>query len=674
VLPDKCLDAAEDFRRVMSRLTRVARFVATAWASVAASSAAALVAFVLHLSGVDTSAVRVLALAAFLLVATAATTTWWRRWTLVRVAHELERRAGGLDNVIVTAAEAIESPRRPLHPVLAAAVWEAAQHRLPAAAAQAPGVMGPLAAAVLCMVAGGATIWSLGPAQDRPRGIDAAGAVPESRVFARLGDVRVRVTPPAYTGRAPFEAVNPESITVLEGSRVRVDVIAADRVQIIDPGQAAVDLERDGDLWTHTFTPAASRVLLLQPRAMGEPRLLHVRVDPDRRPIVRIQAPARDLVLPDAHRRIQVEIAAEDDLALAQITLRYTRVAGSGESFTFEEGDLPLETRQASTAAWHGRATLALDGLKLDEGDTLVYRALARDGVPNREPSASETYIIEIGRLAGVASTGFAVPEERDRQALSQQMVIIKTERLHAARAAIGPDALLEQSRLLAVEQRMVRAEFVFMTGGHVEDEVAEAEAGHEIVEGRQENEAQVELLKAIREMSRAEARLNDGETAQALVFERAALQALQRAFDRRRYLLRTLPERTRIDPGRRLTGDRQDARETRLATAAERPDPVVAAARAVLGELTDAADTVSASAALAARIVAVDPAHAELQHVALNVAAASGTDARRAARRDAQRVLAGLMRSRLGAPPRGVVRGDSLSGHVADALERRRR
>ena len=147
-----------------------------------------------------------------------------------------------------------------------------------------------------------------------------------------------------------------------------------------------------------------------------------------------------------------------------------------------------------------------------------------------------------------MATAGFALPEERDRQAISQQMVIVKTERLHKDRATLAADAALEQARLLAIEQRMVKAEFVFMTGGEVEDEVAEAEAGHELAEGRGENQSQVDLLAAMREMSRAEARLNAGDTAQALVFERAALRALQRAFDRRRYLLRTLPERARID------------------------------------------------------------------------------------------------------------------------------
>ena len=96
----------------------------------------------------------------------------------------------------------------------------------------------------------------------------------------------------------------------------------------------------------------------------------------------------------------------------------------------------------------------------------------------------------------------------------------------------------------------MVRAEFVFMTGGEVVDEVEEATASHELTEGRLENRGQSELVAAIREMSRAEARLNAADATAALVFERAALKALQRAFDRRRYLLRAHP-RARADRSR---------------------------------------------------------------------------------------------------------------------------
>ncbi len=213
-----------------------------------------------------------------------------------------------------------------------------------------------------------------------------------------------------------------------------------------------------------------------------------------------------------------------------------------------------MKVRAEGPSDWRGETQIDLDALKLVDGDTLVYRAIATDRKPGADPSMSDTFLIEIGRLAGVASTGFAVDEDRDRQGLSQQMLIIKTERLHASRNSMAAEAFQEQSRLLAVEQRMVKAEFVFMTGGEVADEIEEAEHAHELAEGRFENTAQVELLTAIREMSRAEARLNAADTAQALTYERAALRALQRAFDRRRYLLRTLPERARIDPARRLT------------------------------------------------------------------------------------------------------------------------
>ena len=111
------------------------------------------------------------------------------------------------------------------------------------------------------------------------------------------------------------------------------------------------------------------------------------------------------------------------------------------------------------------------------------------------------------------------------------------------------------------MEQRMVRAEVVFLGGGEIEDEVEEAAHSHELAEGRLENRGRAEMLRAINFMSRAEAQLNDGRADEALAFERQALASLERALDRRRYFLRTLPDRSRIDATRRLTGDRRDAR-----------------------------------------------------------------------------------------------------------------
>lgn len=650
-----------------------ARVAACAWALVAAAAASALVAIGVTLAGGSLRSTRFAAIATLLAATAIASFLWTRRGTLARVAADLERRAGGLDNLIVTAAEAAEGRQRPLHPVVAAPLWQAATERLSSARPHAPAVAVPAILAALSLASALLVTWTLPrvPLRAGTRLTTTGPAGGAGGVLA-TGDLRVHVTPPAYTRREVSVAVNPDAISVLEGSQVRLDVsTAGEGVRLVHPGHGSVDLARAGDVWTHAFTADASRVLLLQPQTTDGrgARLLHVRVDPDRRPIVRIEAPARDLVMRDSSGQVPVHVVAEDDLALDDVALRYTRVAGSGETFTFEEGEAPLTIERATPTAWRARATLSLGSLKLEEGDTLVYRAIARDGKPGREPSVSDTFIVEIGRLAGAASAGFAVPRERDRQAISQQMVIIKTERLHAARATMAPNAFAEQTRLLAIEQRMVKAEFVFMTGGHVEDEVAEAEAGHELAEGRLENEAQVELLNAIREMSRAEARLNDTDTARALVFERAALRALQRAFDRRRYLLRTLPERTRIDPARRLTGERREARGQSDEGVPRAPDLVVAAARAALIELAAAAHTSGSLALVAARVVAVDPEHADLQRAAVALGAAVAAEDRRAAIDGVQRVLTAVILLRVGAAPRGNLSFDPLDGRVADVL-----
>ena len=124
-----------------------------------------------------------------------------------------------------------------------------------------------------------------------------------------------------------------------------------------------------------------------------------------------------------------------------------------------------------------------------------------------------------------------------------------------------------------------------------MEDEVEEAAHSDELAEGRLENRGRAEMVRAINFMSRAEAQLNDGRAKRRCAFERQALASLERALDRRRYFLRTLPDRSRIDTTRRLTGDRREARSwvrDRAASAA----PVVDAndSADVMRELVSAA------------------------------------------------------------------------------------
>ena len=112
----------------------------------------------------------------------------------------------------------------------------------------------------------------------------------------------------------------------------------------------------------------------------------------------------------------------------------------------------------------------------------------------------------------------------------------------------------------LAVEQRMIRAEFVFMLGGEINDEEVEAEQSVELQAGRLQNRGQRDLRSATIAMSQAEKSLTGTNTADALTAERAAVAALQRAFSRDRYILRAMATRSPLDPSRRLTGDLAEA------------------------------------------------------------------------------------------------------------------
>ena len=292
----------------------------------------------------------------------------------------------------------------------------------------------------------------------------------------------------------------------------------------------------------------------------GSPRLIAITVVPDRTPVVRIERPARDLLLPDARSSVEVTGSVADDIAIRELTLRYTKVSGSGEQIDFVEGELPLQIARESEQQWQARGAIALPRLGLEPGDSLVYRLVAQDGrTGDAGMAASDTYFVEIAGPGQVPLEGVEMPPEQERYALSQQMIVVKIKRLRERERALPAAALEEQTGAIAAEQRSVRANFVFLMGGHVEDEEEEAEQSHEIQEGRLENSSRRDISRAVSHMTTAEQGLTARDTAAALHAATQAVEALQRAFGRNRYILRTLASRTKLDPSRRLTGARDD-------------------------------------------------------------------------------------------------------------------
>jgi hypothetical protein len=438
------------------------------------------------------------------------------------------------------------------------------------------------------------------------------------------GELRRRVVaelrPPRYIGVGSSELVNPERIDAVEGTSLRLRVAGgASRIRF---GSSVLAGRQEGDVLIAETTLTESGYLAVEP---GGP-LVPVTVTPDRAPAITVDAPGRDLLLPASVDGIPVSASATDDFGLESLEIRYTKVSGTGEQFEFEEGTLPLALSRSTEREWQGRARLALNALKLGPGDALVYRAVGRD---RRQGDAglasSDTFFVEILGPGQVALEGVEMPPEQERYALSQQMVVLKIQRLRARERSMNRAALEEEAAAIAAEQRAVRANFIFLMGGHVEDEFEEAEQSHEIQEGRLENNARKDISAAIHQMSLSEQGLTAVDTGRALPPAKAAVEALQRAFGRNRYILRSLAARSRIDPSRRLTGELDAAADWRRKLTPVVVDRTMRESRALMVELLDIAAAIHARGQvpdqrftrLAEQALAVEPAAAEWQDVA---------------------------------------------------------
>jgi len=166
----------------------------------------------------------------------------------------------------------------------------------------------------------------------------------------------------------------------------------------------------------------------------------------------------------------------------------------------------------------------------------------------------------------------------------------------------------------------MIRAEFVFMLGGEVEDEEVEAEQSSELQSGRLQNRGQRDLRAATIAMSQAEKLLTGASTREALTAERAAVAALQRAFARDRYILRALGSRTELDMKRRLTGTVADAtggRRERPPTRPNRRPALLQDLLAGIGALKANGSSAAAATTLAREALRIDAESAVLRKAA---------------------------------------------------------
>jgi hypothetical protein len=612
------------------------------------------------------------------------------------VVRRLERAQPDSRNLIVTADELAREAlaARPLvrARVFADAAASVQRIDLRTAFPIAPVVRAALLAAVAWTTMETMHLWQ-GPLSRAGSGMLSRSASPTNAPAAAWLQVSVVIEPPAYTGLKETRAVDPEQLQAIEGSALVLSIDAsAPRISVEHDGNTRT-LERgaDGRFSERLALTKTGYVLIVAgadgaataPVAeTGVRRMMPVVVSPDALPGVRVTTPGRDLVYAGGNPRIAFNARATDDFGLRSLTLRYTKVTGSGENFEFQEGEIPLALARTSARDWSGSASRSLAELNLKDGDMLVYRAVAADARPGDGSATSDAFVIEISKLGVAAGDAFTLPEEESKYALSQQMLIVKTERLHQRRGSLAPGDFAEQALNLGVEQRMIRAEFVFMLGGEINDEEVEAEQSVELQAGRLQNRGQRDLRAATIAMSQAEKLLAGANTGEALIAERAAVTALQRAFSRDRYILRALATRSQLDAARRLTGSLADATGWRRVA----PDVPANRRTALLQDLLRGISELIApgpkgpgrqALVLAEEAIRIDPTSAALRQAATELQRAGGaTDPvvrSRALAAAATAAAAEARRAHADAPLPAPHVAPALAGAFADALRRPR-
>jgi hypothetical protein len=533
-------------------------------------------------------------------------------------AHEIERHSGALRNLLVTGEELLAAPDRTPAYMRQRVLREAA---VASVGIDPRGVvpLGREIAATGVAVVLLASAWLMPSAGARVNQVSAA----TTGRTAPAAPLEIDIAPPSYTGRPRRQLLNPASLDVLAGSTATIRVAGAPSLAVRVNG-TTLPVAGHGDVQA---TLTESGFVAVDGGAVHA--LLPLTVTPDAAPDVRVTAPGRDLRVTDARVSIPIRAAATDDIGLRAFDLRYTIISGGGEQFTFSEGTLPATLVKDSERAWKAEASLSLAALKLEPGDALVYRAVAADARPGGAGEASsDTFFVEIARPGDEALEGIDMPPDKERYALSEAMVVVKIQRLIAHEASMRRGEIEEAAGAIAAEQRAVRANFIFMLGGEVEDEVVEAETSHEIQEGRLANQARKDIVAATVLMAKVEQALAAVSTRTALPLAQEAVRTLQRAFGHSRYLLRALPARIRIDPSRRLAGDLTTVRDWRRDLLAPAADPGVASARDALGDLLAIARAPKAPDAgsltrIAERVLAIEPGAAEVQTASRSIVAA---------------------------------------------------
>ncbi|HEU4456751.1 MAG TPA: hypothetical protein VFR81_27025 [Longimicrobium sp.] len=282
-------------------------------------------------------------------------------------------------------------------------------------------------------------------------------------------ELRWTVQPPAYARLDAREGRGDDPISALPGSRVRIRSRFPDRwdgVRAGAIGGASLPVRRAGEEWIVEYVmPPDARGLSLEAMADGgvvDRRIVPLAPLPDQPPDVQLMEPREDLVLASGAGRITLRATAADDYGVGAFDLHWTHSRGSGESYEFVEGDWAFARVSQNGKTSTGELVVDLGTLRLQPGDIMHIRAVARDrnNVTGPGESVSRTRIIRVARPEEMdqINTDVGVPPELPKDpVMSQRMIILMTERLIRERPRLSRQQLQARSSEIAQHQSRLR-------------------------------------------------------------------------------------------------------------------------------------------------------------------------------------------------------------------------
>jgi hypothetical protein len=575
-----------------------------------------------------------------------------RRRTLVEIAREIERATRSSRNALVTMAESLENAERSQSKLYMFTRLET-QARVELskigerAVAPPEGAIrgaGALALTLFLMLvlrlavptafarAAKRVLWLErdDAFSERLASNGATNGSDEVAAVVTIEELRVRVQPPAYSGLSAQEVSGDAPVRALAGSQVEVFLSASGPVEGASLAfNGVVNSMRSLGAGQFSGTFTASQSGAFETRVQADERIAPapivraIEVYNDVAPQARITEPASDQLLRSLPASpVMVRWTASDDLGLANVSLKYIKSRGEGDSAKFTNGEVNIgSVERGNVREWRGTAALDLVHLDMQPGDTLVFWVEAHDRNPsanNTGRSASLAIAISAPELAKLDLSDL-MPNEIGRFLLSERQIIMRTEKLHSERARLPQVELKRRANDIAAEQRDFKNSFndyIHLEGAgeegeasagsssppSIEEQVRAAEDErtaphmHGIPEPPAGSSTSVkEMTYAIRAMWDAEDSLTNADTAQALNYERDALARLKRAQAAVRYIPPILPRSKPIDLKRRYAGELAEIK-TRLEKLSRRVEtkesaPVRAAltdAYAALGDLQE--------------------------------------------------------------------------------------